>query len=152
MTTDIEITRATPEDEPLIKLCAQDAFEQYIADIGQKPAPMIADYGSLISSGSIFVAKSSDKTLLGFIVFYQKDNCFLLQSIAVRSDATGKGIGKRMIAFCEEQAKQSGVGSVKLCTNEKMLKNISIYPHLGYHETVRRAQDGFNRVFFKKIL
>ncbi len=37
-------------------------------------------------------------------------------------------------------------------TNEKMSQNLSIYPHLGYVETGRRIEDGFNRVYFEKKL
>ncbi|MBC7140214.1 MAG: GNAT family N-acetyltransferase, partial [Defluviimonas sp.] len=120
--------------------------------IGKKPAPMVADFGSLIKSGSVYVAKDADADLIGFIVFYQKGDCFMLENVAVHSNATGKGVGKRLITFCEEQAKQSGVTSVKLYTNEKMSENLSIYPHLGYRETGRRTEDGFNRVFFEKSL
>ncbi|MEQ9160672.1 MAG: hypothetical protein RLO10_10775 [Roseovarius indicus] len=39
---------------------------------------------------------------------------------------------------------------MQLYTNEKMVANLSIYPHLGYAETDRRTEDGFNRVYFEK--
>lgn len=133
-------------------MCAEDAYEQYVAAVGKKPAPMVADFGSLIVSGSVYVAEEADTELIGFIVFFQEDDYFMLENVAVHSSAAGKGIGKRLITFCEEQAKQSGVRRVKLYTNEKMAENLLIYPHLGYRETSRRTEDGFNRVFFEKSL
>ena len=152
MAQNFEIRKAISEDESGIRLCAQDAYEQYVAAIGKKPAPMMADFGSLIACGSVHVATDVDAELIGFIVFYREDDCFMLENVAVRSRAAGKGVGKRLIAFCEEQAKQSGAKRVRLYTNEKMAENSSIYPHLGYREIDRRTEDGFNRVFFEKLL
>ncbi|MEP4195687.1 MAG: GNAT family N-acetyltransferase [Aliishimia sp.] len=152
MMHDFEIRKAMSEDVASVRRCAEDAYEQYVATIGKKPAPMLADFGSLIASGSVYVAAGTDAELMGFIVFYQEGNHFMLENVAVRSNAAGRGVGKRLIAFCEEQAKRSGVRCVKLYTNEKMSENLSIYPHLGYRETDRRTEDGFNRVFFEKSL
>lgn len=152
MTSDFEIRKATSEDEPSVRLCAEDAYAQYIAAIGKKPAPMVADFGSLIESGSVYVAKDTNAELIGFIIFYQIDDFFMLENVAVRLNATGKGVGKSLINFCEEQAMKSGVTLVKLYTNERMSENLLIYPHLGYRETGRRTEDGFDRVFFEKSL
>jgi hypothetical protein len=33
-----------------------------------------------------------------------------------------------------------------------MTANLSIYPRLGYTETGRRTEDGFNRVYFEKTI
>tara|TARA_R110002074_G_scaffold45850_5_gene118429 strand:+ start:742 stop:1200 length:459 start_codon:yes stop_codon:yes gene_type:complete len=152
LTHNFEIRKATPGDENSVRLCAEDAYEQYVAAIGKKPAPMVADFGSLIASGSVYVAAETDAELIGFIVFYQEDDHFMLENVAVRSSAAGKGVGKLLIAFCEEKAKQAGAKRIKLYTNEKMSENLSIYPHLGYQETDRKTEDGFNRVFFEKSL
>ena len=76
----------------------------------------------------------------------------MLENVVVRSSAAGKGVGKRLITFCEEKAKQACAKRIKLYTNEKMSENLSIYPHLGYQETDRKTEDGFNCVFFEKSL
>lgn len=113
---------------------------------------MVADFGSLIASDSVYVAEETDTKLIGFIVFYSEDDHFMLENVTVHSSAAGKGVGRRLNTICEEQAKQSGAKRIKLYTNEKMSENLSIYPHLGYRETDRRTEDGFNRVFFEKSL
>lgn len=147
-----DIRKANSTDECDVRSCAEDAYEQYVEAIGRKPAPMVADFRSLIALGFVYVAVEPDAGLIGFIVFYRKDDYMMLENVAVRSDATGMGVGKRLIAFCEEQARRSKAASIKLYTNEKMTGNLSIYPHLGYRETERRHEDGFNRVFFEKRL
>ncbi len=150
MSKHLEVRRAQAKDEPVVSQCAEEAYEQYVAAIGKKPAPMVANFASLIASEHLYVAVDLDGHLLGFIVFFQKDDHMFLENVAVRQDATGRGVGKRLIAFCEEIAKDANLGSVKLYTNEKMTANLSLYPHLGYQETERRREDGFNRIFFEK--
>jgi GNAT superfamily N-acetyltransferase len=66
--------------------------------------------------------------------------------------AAGCGVGKTLIGFCENAARQRGMNAVHLYTNEKMTDNLSIYPKLGYVEVARRTESGFNRVYFEKSL
>lgn len=150
MNNTIRIRPAQGADVEAVRACAHDAYEQYIAAIGHKPAPMTADYAGLIASGHVHVATDAQSDVLGFIVFYPDGSDMMLENIAVHSEATGRGIGKRLIGFCESSAKQSGLNAVRLYTNEKMIENLSIYPHLGYREIERRTEQGFNRVFFVK--
>lgn len=150
MTQHIEIRLAVSADEPAVRACADTAYTQYIAAIGRKPAPMVADFGAQIASGVVHVAVDRRSDVIGFIVFYPEEDHVLLENVAVRPDAAGRGIGKRLIAFCEAEARRTGAGSVRLYTNEKMTQNLSIYPHLGYRETDRRSEDGFRRVYFEK--
>ena len=41
---------------------------------------------------------------------------------------------------------------IELYTNAAMRENVDYYPHLGYEETGRHEEDGFQRVFFRKAL
>lgn len=148
----ISIRAAEAKDLAAVKLCAEEAYQQYVAAIGRKPAPMIADFGSLIAAGRVYVAVDETANLAGFIVFYAQGAHVLLENVAVRKNATGRGIGKRLIGFCEQEAARKGAVSVRLYTNEKMVENLRIYPHLGYLETGRRCEDGFDRVYFEKRL
>src|SRR6187401_944215 len=81
----------------------------------------------------------------GFIVFHAEEGHILLENVAVLPRAAGRGVGKTLIGFCENAARQRGM-NVHLYTNEKMIDNLSIYPKLGYVEVARRSEDGFNRV------
>lgn len=152
MTQKLEIRRADVSDEAAVRACAEDAYKQYVVVIGRKPAPMVADFNALIASGFVYVATDEQSEILGFIVFYAKGDQVLLENVAVKTQATGRGIGKRLVAFCEKEASLLGASSVALYTNEKMTGNLSIYPHLGYQETDRKVEDGFNRIFFEKAL
>ncbi len=147
----VQIRPARSSDLPEIQACAKQAFEPYIARMGQRPAPMDADYATAIRSGYAHVA-TDGQTLLGFIVFTPKTGGTLLDTVAVSPKARGMGIGKALIAFCETSARAAGSAKVTLYTNAAMPENLSLYPALGYHETHRATKNGFHRVYFEKPL
>ena len=146
------IRPAVPADEGAITRCARTAYAQYVTVIGQKPAPMLADYALKIAAGHVYVAVDGHDAVEGFVVFYQQEDHLHLENIAVFSHLAGQGIGKALIAYCEAQARALGLGSVQLYTNEKMTNNAIMYKRLGYSETERRKEDGFSRIYFAKRL
>lgn len=146
------LRKAIATDETEIRLCAEAAYRHYITLIGKAPAPMIADFRSQISNGWVHVAENETGPVQGFIVFYQRQNNMFLENVAVHPAAAGNGIGRDLISLCERTARRLGLGAVELYTNEKMADNLSIYQHLGYVETGRRKEAGFNRVYFQKTL
>ena len=146
------IRLADVSDEPDVRNCAEQAYARYVSVIGRKPAPMIADYVAQIAAGAVYVATDGLTGFQGFIVFYDKDGYFLLENVAVLPSAAGCGVGKKLISFCENAARQHGVSAVRLYTNAKMTDNLSIYSRLGYVKVAERTEDGFDRVYFEKDL
>ncbi|AYD01057.1 GNAT family N-acetyltransferase [Neorhizobium sp. NCHU2750] len=146
------IRPAVAADETNIRACAESAYTRYIEAIGRRPAPMDADFAAKISAGEVYVAEDDDGVFQGFIVFFPDDGHMFLENVAVMPSAAGKGVGKSLIGFCEAEARRQGLSAIELYTNEKMIENLSIYPRLGYVETDRRSENGFNRVFFEKKL
>ena len=146
------IRKAVADDEAAIQECADKAFSGYISLIGRQPAPMTADFSAQIAAGQIYVVLNDGGNLLGYIAFFPQGNHMNLDSIAVLPAAAGRGIGKKLITFCEAEARRLGLEAVHLYTNEMMTANLSIYPRLGYVEVDRRTDEGFNRVFFQKKL
>jgi GNAT superfamily N-acetyltransferase len=145
------IRKAVASDEAAVRSCAEQAYARYVPLIGRKPAPMLADFAAQIAAGEVYIATDDRDTFQGFIVFYAEDEHILLENVAVLPSAAGRGVGKKLIGFCEDAARQRGM-NVHLYTNEKMTDNLSIYPKLGYVEVARRTEDGFNRVYFEKVL
>ncbi|NNF71775.1 MAG: GNAT family N-acetyltransferase [Rhodobacteraceae bacterium] len=143
---------ARPSDEDGVRICAQEAYAQYEAAIGRKPAPMAADFGQQIANGVVHVAEDSAGEVAGFAVFFRHGDHMFLENIAVRQAVLGTGLGRRLIERCEAEARAMGLRKITLYTNEKMLTNLTLYPHLGFEETDRRTEDGFSRVYFEKRL
>lgn len=148
----IQIRPASTQDEAFIRNCAEAAYGQYVAAIGRPPAPMVADFANQIAAGQAHVAISPDGQAVGYVVFYPEGPAMHLEAVAVVPDATGQGIGKLLIQFCENAALRSGLRTVQLYTNQKMVANLSIYPHLGFTEVGRRSEDGFERIYYEKTL
>lgn len=146
------IRPATPADEAAVRACAEAAYAQYVRAIGRKPAPMVADFGAQIRDGLVHVATGEAGQVVGLVVFYPRGDAMHLENVAVLPGQTGRGVGRALIARCEEAARQAGLAAVELYTNVRMVANLSLYPRLGYAEVGRGSEDGFDRVFFRKEL
>lgn len=145
----MEIQRARPEDAPFLRKIAQQAYRPYIRRIGRKPAPMLADFPRLIAAGEAWTA-SEIADIVGFIVLRDAAGGLHVENVAVDPECHGRGYGKALLAFAEEEASRRGFARLNLYTNAKMRENLALYAALGWLETDRREQDGFERVFFEK--
>ncbi len=148
---DMEIRRACSSDHDAIMACVAAAYEQYIPRMGMKPAPMLADYRALIARGVVYVA-SSASGICGVVVCFPVEDHLFLENVAVAPAHQGMGIGRALMQFVEQQARAGHHRDIRLYTHERMTENIAYYAKLGYRETERRAEDGYQRVFFRKAL
>ncbi len=112
---------------------------------------MIADFAGQIKDRQVYVAEYQS-LLAGYVVFYPNQDHIHLENIAVRPSLAGQGIGKKLFNYVEQAASEKGFKTIELYTNEAMTENLDMYPRLGYVEIDRHQQDGFNRVFFRKLL
>jgi ribosomal protein S18 acetylase RimI-like enzyme len=140
---------AQATDQPRVETIVHEAYEGYIARIGQPPAPMTADYGRLIGAGLVHVLEL-DGQVAGLVVLIGAPDHLLVENVAVSPAFQGRGLGRALMAFAERAAAVGGLGEVRLYTNEKMTENLRFYPSLGYQETSRSVEDGFARVYFTK--
>ena len=145
------IRLAQSADLAAVARCAADAYRKYVTRIGREPAPMVADFAAQIDAGIVHVFDDAD-SVAGFIVFYPRGDSIHLENVAVAEHAQGRGIGRALIAFCEACAREDGFTAIELYTNARMTENLALYPRLGYRETARRTEDGFDRVYFEKSL
>lgn len=142
------IRHAKPDDAAAIREIAEASYARYVPRIGRRPAPMDADVDAQVGQGVLYVY--DDGKPLGYIAFWPEGGAMVLDAVGVAPEASGRGIGKALIGFCEAEAARLELERISLYTNAKMTENLSMYPHLGYVETHRMVQDGFDRVFFEK--
>jgi ribosomal protein S18 acetylase RimI-like enzyme len=145
------IRQAESRDVASITAVVEAAYALYVARIGRNPAPMTADYASLVAAGEVWVGVS-DERIVGVLVIRPGDDSLELENVAVEPGSQGRGYGRALVEFTEARARERGVSAVTLYTNEAMVENLQLYPQLGYVETGRGMQDGFRRVFFEKRL
>jgi ribosomal protein S18 acetylase RimI-like enzyme len=163
------IQQATPTDLPAITTLVSLAYSPYLSRLdGKLPAPITADYVALIASSSLSTL-IADGEVVGCISLSpttpsstayanttlptsSSTTALEINNLAIHPASQGKGYGKLLLRFAEDVAKEKGLGSCCLYTNVKMIENVALYGRLGYKETGRFSQDGFERVGFVKVL
>jgi ribosomal protein S18 acetylase RimI-like enzyme len=145
------VRRAAQDDVAALGAVAEQAYRGYVPRIGRPPAPMTADYAQAVRSGLTWVAVE-DGEVVGLLVLAVRPDHLLLENVAVLPSAQRAGVGARLLALAEDEARARGLAEIRLYTNEAMTENLAYYPRRGYAETHRAEQDGFRRVFFSKRL
>jgi N-acetylglutamate synthase-like GNAT family acetyltransferase len=148
---DIRVRRARSSDVPAIARVVAEAFAPYVARIGRRPAPMDADYRAAVESKRVWVLEA-DHEIAGVVVNEVHDDHLLLDTVAVAAGVRGHGYGALLMARAEDDARELGLGEVRLYTNEAMTENQTFYPRLGYVETARARENGYDRVFYRKTV
>lgn len=128
-----------------------DAYTLYIARMGKPPGPMLDDYARRIADGQAWVLEVNG-VITGLIVLEEDGDTLLLDNVAVSPAAQGKGYGRRLIAFAEEEARQRGHVELRLYTNVHMTENIALYERLGFRQAGRVNEKGFERLYMAKRL
>lgn len=146
-----QVTTATPDDVPAIEALVHEAYEPYIPRMGREPGPLLEDYAAIVADGRALVARR-DGRLVALLVTSVHPDHLLVENVAVAADERGTGVGTFLLGLADDQARRAGVAEVRLYTHETMVENIAYYPRRGFHETGRRTENGFTRVFFARAV
>ncbi|HVH81140.1 MAG TPA: GNAT family N-acetyltransferase [Stellaceae bacterium] len=146
------IRPATQTDRAAVENIVHGAYSVYIDRIGKPPGPMLDDYAALIESGTVWVLDEANQRITGLIVLLPKSDHLLLDNIAVRPDCQNQGLGRQLIAFAEAETRRLGYAELRLYTHQMMIENVALYARLGFVETGRRHEAGYDRVFMTKQL
>lgn len=147
----MEIRPANSADLPVMSQLVTDAYKVYVERIGKLPGPMLDDYSVHIRNHTAWVVEAGGH-VSGLVVLLAEEDHLLLDNIAVDPACHGRGIGRALLDFAEREAVRRGYTELRLYTHEKMTENLAMYPVLGWEETGRREQSGYNRVFFRKYV
>jgi ribosomal protein S18 acetylase RimI-like enzyme len=145
------IRPATAAEADTVLDVVHAAYRHYIARIGREPGPMADDYGRLVADRQVWVL-TADEDIAGVLVLEERASSFLLDNIAVRPDCQGKGYGRALMAFAEAEGRLRGRREISLYTHVLMTENQALYRRLGYVETRRVSEKGFDRVYMAKAL
>lgn len=148
MTSD-EIRPAARADVPAVKTVTDAAYHHYIERIGVVPQPMEADHAANVAAGKVFV---TGDPVTGLVVVEEFADHLFLDSVAVRPDAHGTGVGRRLLHFVDARARALGLPEVRLYTNALMWENQKVYSKYGYEVVERRIDGPYDRVHYRKRL
>lgn len=145
------IRAAIPAEADAVHDIVHAAYSHYIARIGKPPGPMLDDYSQRIADRQVWVIEDAGR-MAGILVLEETPAGFLLDNIAVSPNHQGKGIGRTLIEFAEAEARRRGFDEIKLYTHRLMTENIALYLRIGFHETHRVSEKGYDRVYMVKCL
>lgn len=148
------IVKATINDVPSIKSMIDAAYTKYIERMGKTPAPMLANYYEIINTHDVYLLKDTQKHTAGALAFKQdaSSNIAKIDNIVVDPSAQGRGFGRILMQYVEDVARSRGCVALELYTNVKMVENLRMYVKMGFEEIGRKVEDGFERVYFRKML
>jgi ribosomal protein S18 acetylase RimI-like enzyme len=125
------------------------AYSPYVERIGKPPAPMLDDYDELIARGVVTVAELAG-SVVGLIVMWDESDHVYVDNVATDPSVRRAGIGWALLSCADRRAGERGLSEVRLYTNAAMTENLGYYERLGFVETHRGHEAGFDRVYFTK--
>lgn len=130
----LAVRYAVPMDLAAVHAVIHSAYRHYITRIGAEPAPLSADYPHLMRRGCLFVVGSP---AVATVTLLPEDGWLYLDNFAVAPDLQGQGLGRRILAFAEEHARQLWLPELRLLTHSMMWENQRMYTAAGYEEYAR---------------
>jgi GNAT superfamily N-acetyltransferase len=143
------LRRATADDLPAIRFVIDAAYARYLTRMDKPPAPMSRDYGPSVEAGTTWVTGSPVTAVL---TLYPREDHLYVENVAVAPSAQGRGVGRALMEFAEQEAARRSLSRMALVTHEAMTENQAIYARLGYVEVERRTEDGYRRIYMEKAL
>lgn len=142
---------ARQADASALAACARSAYAKYVERNGLVPVPMRQDYAEVVRDWQVTLVEHGE-AVAALIVIGPADEGFLLDNVAVAPEHQGKGLGRCLLAFAEQEAVRQGFDSIYLYAQEVMTENIALYERIGYVEYARRLELGLPRVYLRKQL
>ena len=110
---------------------------------------MVADFAAHIDQDRVIVFEQ-EGAVAGYAILLTDERRALLDNIAVDPAHQHSGIGLLLIEQVESLSADLGYETLDLYTNVVMTANISWYEKLGFVETERAEEQGFQRVYMSK--
>jgi ribosomal protein S18 acetylase RimI-like enzyme len=147
----VSLRPATAADVPALSELVRAAYASYVARLGGPPRPMTNDYAEVLQRHRVIVAERRGR-ILGLVVLGVGDEGFFVDNVAVDPSHQGLGVGKALLKFAENAARDAGFDSIYLYTHERMTENLGLYSRIGYVEYDRRPHDEARIVYLRKHL
>jgi ribosomal protein S18 acetylase RimI-like enzyme len=142
---------AVAADAAAVTSLTRAVYARYVPGMGREPLTMSADHGAAIRDHQVWVLER-DGALIASLELIPEDACLVVENVAVAGAQQGQGIGRRLMAFAEQEARRQGYGELRLYTNETMAENIGLYRSIGYAITEREPHRGTDIVHMRKTL
>ena len=147
----MNLRRAGAQDHDALVALQRAAYARNEALLGMTPAPLLADYADILAAMETWVIETAEG-LSGALILDLRDEDLLIWSVATDPSAQGSGIGRRLLAYAEQRARDAGRDTLRLYTAEVYASNVAWYLRAGYEIESREQFRGRTRVHMKKTL
>lgn len=125
-------------DEEIVREISAEAYvPAYLPVIGAVPRPANENYSDRIVQGQVWILLC-EQSPAGVLVLERGEEWLTIYSIAVRPSFQRSGLGRLLLDWADLQASIAGVRELRLYTNERMTKNLTLYQRCGYEIISRR--------------
>ena len=159
MQTKPALRRARSGDEVAVAACVNAAYDRYLDRMDTPPGPMLQDYAHVIADHLVWVLCDrlcdnlrDSEPIVGVLVLIPKDGYLLLDNIALHPDYHGQGLGSRLLAHADSEARHLGYRELRLYTHATMTENVALHQAKGWAVTGRGVEDGYDRIFMCRRL
>lgn len=144
-----ELRRAGDGDVAGIAALVDAAYGDYAPLLGRTPTPMLSDFAAAVREQDVWVLDAGSR-LVGVIELIARPGHLWVHNVAIDPTVQGRGLGRRLLSFADDEARRLGLPAIGLLTNERYLANIAMYKRYGYRETHREPYRGTDLVHFWK--
>ncbi|RZN33920.1 GNAT family N-acetyltransferase [Bradyrhizobium sp. Leo121] len=134
----LPLRRATLIDADKARVVTRSAYAKWVPLIAREPKPMTADYERAIIDHIIDLYEENGQ-LLALIEVVPLADHLLIESIAVRPDQQGFGLGDKLLQHAEDRARALRLTETRLYTNAAFASNLAFYAKRGYIEYMRET-------------
>ncbi|MEO5941231.1 MAG: GNAT family N-acetyltransferase [Candidatus Limnocylindrales bacterium] len=145
------LRRAVLADVAAIGGLVDAAYRGYLPLLGRTPKPMLTDFAVAVATHDVWVLEEGGRIFAVLELVPHADHLWI-DNVAVDPAAQARGLGRRLLAFAEDEARRLGLPAMGLLTNERYVANIAMYERHGYRETHREPYRGTDLVHFRKPL
>jgi ribosomal protein S18 acetylase RimI-like enzyme len=107
---------------------------------------MVADFAAEVAAGRVVVIGTAG-AVDGYMIAWPETDAYFIDNIAIDPARQGQGLGRQLMAHAVGEARRRRLPAIRLYTNAAMTENLAIYTHMGFVETHRAVEKGFNRVY-----
>src|SRR5690348_14398896 len=128
----VDIRIAVDADVPAIARVVHDSFAGFIPLIGRAPWPMLQDYLARVAQGAVWVL-TEDGAVVGVAVLQFNEEHLFIETIAVAPSHQGRGHGRQLLDFVEDEARRRGYDETRLhmhLTDRKSTRLNSSHPSI----------------------
>ena len=133
--SNIQIRFASSEQLPDVHRVMREAFEEYRDKLFPGSGALreeVDDIRKKISDNGGAVLVWQEDVPIGSAQYVFKENYMYIGRVSVIRQARGQGLGKAIMGYLEQLAKEQGVYETRIEVRKSLPENIALYRRLGY--------------------